>query len=243
MYDGPGAPARPRRVIGFDVAVEVLAGPMDTNWYQIRYQATTGYVRAGDLRQGSAATTLAAVNLRAQPGTEHPVMTTIPAQAAVTITAGPVNTRWYAVEYAGQQGYVHRQYVARQGRGGPKHIVVDLSEQWVYAYDGAEEVYAVPTTTGKDGFRTPTGSFTVQRRYRAKSMQGSGNGESWYAANVPYILFFTERGHALHGAPWVPGRVFGSGQRRSHGCVNLPVMAAAWLFGWAEIGTTVEVRP
>ena len=93
-----------------------------------------------------------------------------------------------------------------------------------------------------DGFNTPVGTYTVLSKYRTKTMQGSANGETWYAENVPYVLFFTNRGHALHGAPWVPSNVFGSGIRRSHGCVNLPVDAAGWFYNWAPLGTTVQVR-
>jgi lipoprotein-anchoring transpeptidase ErfK/SrfK len=35
--------------------------------------------------------------------------------------------------------------------------------------------------------------------------------------------------------------MFGSGVRMSHGCINLPLGSAAWLYAWAPIGTPVTV--
>jgi lipoprotein-anchoring transpeptidase ErfK/SrfK len=45
---------------------------------------------------------------------------------------------------------------------------------------------------------------------------------------------------ALHGAYW--HNLFGSGVRLSHGCINLPLDSAAWLYKWAPVGTTVVVH-
>jgi lipoprotein-anchoring transpeptidase ErfK/SrfK len=55
-------------------------------------------------------------------------------------------------------------------------------------------------------------------------------------------MYFTDRGHAIHGAPWVPDDVFGSGTRLSHGCAGLPVGNAEWFFNWTPVGTPVQVR-
>jgi lipoprotein-anchoring transpeptidase ErfK/SrfK len=243
MYEGPDVYSRIQRNIGAGVEVAVVAGPENTDWYKITYNGTTGYVRESDLRQNADAVTIAAAKLRTQPDTDHDVLATIPSKSAVTITRGPVNKTWYEIVYDGQTGYVSATVLARQGNGGAKLIVVDISDQWVYAYEGGEQIFAAPTSTGKAGFSTPTGTFAVERKYAAKAMRGSRNDESWYAPSVPYVMFFTDRGHALHGAPWLSRSVFGSGTRRSHGCVNLPVSAAAWFFDWAAIGTEVQVRP
>ncbi len=155
-----------------------------------------------------------------------------------------MNSVWYKVSYAGRTGYVHSAYLSRTGNGGTgsgKLIVVDISDQWVYAFEGGKQVFAAPTSTGKDGFNTPIGSFTVLTKLRTDTMRGNVNGETWYAENVPYVMYFTNRGHALHGAPWLANSVFGSGVRRSHGCVNLQVDAAAWFYNWTPIGTPVQV--
>jgi lipoprotein-anchoring transpeptidase ErfK/SrfK len=46
-------------------------------------------------------------------------------------------------------------------------------------------------------------------------------------------------GVALHGTYW--HNRFGTGARLSHGCINLPLRAASWLYDWAPMGTTVRV--
>ena len=121
---------------------------------------------------------------------------------------------------------------------GPLRVVVDLSQQMVYAYRGSTLVNSSLVNTGKAGFRTPTGTFYINSKYRYDDMRGREGGESWDVRNVPYAMYFTNRGHALHGAPW--SRTFGT--PRSHGCVNLPMGFAAWLYNNAPIGTRVVVQ-
>jgi lipoprotein-anchoring transpeptidase ErfK/SrfK len=123
---------------------------------------------------------------------------------------------------------------------GPKRIEVDLSEQWLTAYAGDEVVYDAPVSTGKDGFNTPTGSYKIYLKYRSQTMRGSLGGESWVVPDVPNVMYFNGS-VALHGAYW--HNLFGTGQRLSHGCVNLPLDAAAALYDWAPEGTPVIVRP
>ena len=192
---------------------------------------------------GAKATTTAALNLRTAAETTYGVLEVIPAGAQVTILSGPFNRSWYKVRYVGRTGYVQGTYLAGDGNGSAKLLIVDISDQWAYAYEDGIQVFAAPTSTGKDGFHTPTGTFTILLKYHTKTLQGRANGESWYQENVPYVLFYTNRGHALHSAPWLAPSVFGSGERRSHGCVNLPVDAAGWFYTWAPVGTTVQVRP
>ena len=56
---------------------------------------------------------------------------------------------------------------------------------------------------------------------------------------VPASMLFREGGYYLHGAYWHNN--FGI-SRGSHGCVNLPVYFAWWLFSWARIGTEVWIH-
>ena len=56
--------------------------------------------------------------------------------------------------------------------------------------------------------------------------------------NVPNVMYING-GVALHGTYW--HNRFGTGARLSHGCVNLPLRAAGWLYDWAPMGTTVRV--
>jgi lipoprotein-anchoring transpeptidase ErfK/SrfK len=55
--------------------------------------------------------------------------------------------------------------------------------------------------------------------------------------DVPSVLYFTNRGHALHGTYWHNN----FGVPMSHGCVNLPLDVAAWLYNRAPVGTLVLI--
>jgi lipoprotein-anchoring transpeptidase ErfK/SrfK len=72
-------------------------------------------------------------------------------------------------------------------------------------------------------------------------MQGPlpGISEQMYdLPGVPWTMFFTKEGGAIHGAYWHDS----FGMRYSHGCVNLPVAKAKTLYDWADAGTRVYVR-
>ncbi len=60
---------------------------------------------------------------------------------------------------------------------------------------------------------------------------------NYYTPNVPNISYF-DGDEALHGAYWHHN----FGHRMSHGCVNMPLDAAALVYDWAPIGTEVWVH-
>jgi hypothetical protein len=121
---------------------------------------------------------------------------------------------------------------------GHKHIVVNLSHQWLYAFSGETLVYDAPISSGRDGFNTPTGSFAIYAKVPVQTMSGTIGGESYRVPNVPHAMYITGD-VAMHGTYW--HNKFGSGVRMSHGCINLSLGAAKWLYGWAPIGTPVRV--
>jgi hypothetical protein len=120
-----------------------------------------------------------------------------------------------------------------------RRIEVSLSSQWLTAYEDELPVYRAPVATGRDGFNTPTGSFAIYDKLPVQTMTGSAGEESWYVPDVPWVQYVVG-GVALHGTYW--HNQFGTGYRLSHGCINLSMDDAEWLFGWADIGTTVVVR-
>jgi len=121
---------------------------------------------------------------------------------------------------------------------GPRSIEVSIGKQHLYAYDGDILVFDAPVSTGKDRFETPIGSFAVTVKQPLRTMRGAEQGERWVVPDVPHVMYFF-RDFALHGAYW--HNQFGTGERRSHGCVNLPLDAAAWLYTWAPVGTPVTI--
>ena len=117
-------------------------------------------------------------------------------------------------------------------------VDVDLTAQQLVAYEGDTPVFRAPVATGKDGFNTPTGTFAIYSKYTMETMTGSAGGETWYVPNIPWVQYIVG-GVAFHGTYWHDR--WGTGYRLSHGCVNLPLEAAAWLFDWAPVGTPVIV--
>ncbi|MDX1378970.1 MAG: L,D-transpeptidase, partial [Anaerolineales bacterium] len=70
-------------------------------------------------------------------------------------------------------------------------------------------------------------------KYRSNKMSGPG----YYLPDVPYIMYF-HGSYGLHGTYWHNN----FGTPMSHGCVNLTIEDAGWLYNWASIGTLVNVH-
>ncbi|HEY9651955.1 MAG TPA: L,D-transpeptidase, partial [Coleofasciculaceae cyanobacterium] len=111
-------------------------------------------------------------------------------------------------------------------------IQIDLKNQRLIAWEGGTQVYAVIISTGKKATPTRPGIFTVQSKHRTNRMRGTG----YDISDVPYVMYYSG-GYAIHGAYW--HRRFGTPV--SHGCVNVAVDHARWLFNWASVGTPVII--
>lgn len=112
-------------------------------------------------------------------------------------------------------------------------IEIDLSSQRLYAWEGNTQVYAIIVSTGKTSSPTPTGVFAIQTRHRYARMQG----EDYDVPDVPYTMYYSGN-YAIHGTYW--HHRFGTPV--SHGCVNVAVDHARWLYDWATVGTPVVVQ-
>lgn len=109
---------------------------------------------------------------------------------------------------------------------GARWVHVDLREQVLTAYEGDHPVFATLVSTGKPGFETRAGTYQVWLKVKHGRMRGSR--EPYDVEEVPSVLFF-HGSEALHGTFWHSG----FGAPLSHGCVNLSVSDASWLFDWA----------
>jgi lipoprotein-anchoring transpeptidase ErfK/SrfK len=130
-----------------------------------------------------------------------------------------------------------QQWVAQEistlRQSGDRWIEVNVSTQRLIAWEGNTPVYAVIVSTGTDEHPTITGSFEVQHKFRETRMQG----DDYDVPDVPYTMYYYG-GYAIHGAYWHNN----FGTPVSHGCVNVAVDHARWLFSWATIGTPVVVH-
>ncbi len=116
-------------------------------------------------------------------------------------------------------------------------IDVDLSSQTLTAYEGDTAVFTTKVSSGLPGFPTVTGQFRIWYRTTSQTMDGRRLGYDYYLENVPHVMYFFED-YAIHGAYWHNN----FGQPMSHGCVNVSLPDAKWLYEFATLGTVVNVH-
>lgn len=135
---------------------------------------------------------------------------------------------------------------------GAKWIEIDIARQELFAYQGQTLISTSLVSTGLEPNPTELGLFRVRLKYLEQDMQGFtdatgevlGTGDAppgtipYAVEAVPHVMYFNMDAEALHGAYWHNN----FGQKMSHGCVNLPLDFAAWLYGWAPLGTSVWVH-
>ena len=130
---------------------------------------------------------------------------------------------------------------------GERWVDVNLSREWATAAEGDTIVRGIPVTTGKPGFGTPTGLFTIFSRVYNETMDSATIGiprnsaEGYYLKDIYYTQYFADGGVALHTNYWQPGSVFGA-YPTSHGCVGMRQADAAFLWDFATFGTKVYVH-
>lgn len=102
-------------------------------------------------------------------------------------------------------------------------INIDKPTQTMTVSVNGETRYRWPVSTGASGYSTPTGNYTA---FRMEKMHYS---DEWDGAGMPHSIFFTTRGHAIHGSNHP-----GMGTPRSHGCVRLSLKNAETLYSLVE---------
>lgn len=204
------------------------------------------------------------LNVRSGPGTEYPSVLKIRTGAVLKV-AGSLEREghtWYRLafdewlrypERVDGESFVAGEYVRVFEDGGTKNIssgvaprttkriVVDRSEQKLYAYDGLELFMEEPISTGLELTPTPRGIFKIFKKTPSRYMQGpipEVSDQFYDLPGVPWNLYFTAEGAVIHGAYWHDH----FGEPWSHGCVNLPPQKAKELYEWADLGTEVVVR-
>jgi LysM repeat protein len=126
--------------------------------------------------------------------------------------------------------------------GGNKRIIIDLSDQHLYAYQGGQLVYSFLASTGRAGASTWPGEYRVQSKIPR------AYGSTWNIW-MPYWLGVYWAGsleNGIHALPVTPGgQVLWAeylGRPISFGCIVLGTEQARLLYNWAPIGTPVSIR-
>lgn len=115
-----------------------------------------------------------------------------------------------------------------------KRILIILSEQKLYAYDGDTLLASFLISSGVAAHPTVTGDFNVWIKLNSTRMTGDG----YDIPDVLWTMYFYND-YGIHAAYWHNN----FGVPMSHGCINMKTEEADWLFHWAEVGTPVKVIP
>ncbi len=119
-----------------------------------------------------------------------------------------------------------------------KEIHVFIEEQVLVAFENGEEIYSFDIVTGRDGKETFSGTYQIFRKHEEYTSKT-------YGSEMPYTMFFTEDGKAIHGTQMATLRSYLHSYLTesvgSQGCVGLTDDNAQALFEWAPLGTAVIV--
>jgi len=205
------------------------------------------------------------VNMRSGPGTNYPVVGRLRTGVVLKVEGTTIqkDRAWYKIIFDGDIRYPERVkgdwYVAvdptsvqslenigdeeltKDTASTTKRIVVDMSQEKLYAYDGDVLFMEELISTGHDATPTPAGTFSVFKKTPSRYMQGpilEVSDQYYDLPGVPWNLYFTQGGAVIHGAYWHDH----FGEEWSHGCVNLPPQKAKELYLWADVDTKVTVR-
>ena len=119
-----------------------------------------------------------------------------------------------------------KKQVAKKKPTAPPRLIISInkvSQKMTVALDG-DTIHRWKVSTGASGYETPSGNF---RPFR---MEREHYSKEWDDAPMPYSIFFTGEGHAVHGSYHIKSL----GRRASHGCVRLHPDNAAKLFALVQ---------
>lgn len=116
------------------------------------------------------------------------------------------------------------------------HLVIDKGLQTVSVYSNERLISKSNVSTGKEGYETPGGIFSILSKNRTHFSNIYAN------SPMPFMQRLTWSGIALHKSKSVPD------YPASHGCIRLPSAFASQLFKFTRNGaqvivTRLDVRP
>jgi lipoprotein-anchoring transpeptidase ErfK/SrfK len=144
--------------------------------------------------------------------------------------------------------FEHDEFKAINPRARDKRIVVDLGAQQLTCYEGDKVVLTSRVATGASftvgeevlDYSTPRGDFSAILKMPSRHMrapEAERDSSAWFdLPGVPWSTFFTYEGIAIHGTYWHNDY----GLPRSHGCVNVPIDVAKFVYFWTEPDTPYE---
>ncbi len=133
--------------------------------------------------------------------------------------------------------YPHQN--APEGVENGRWIEINLYEQTLSVYEDNQLRFATLVATGFEPYYTQPGLFQIRLKKEFETMTGafaSGKVDYYLLEDVPWTIYY-DGPRAIHGAYW---RAM-YGYEQSHGCVNLAIGDAHWVYEWAAEGDWVYV--
>jgi L,D-transpeptidase catalytic domain len=111
-----------------------------------------------------------------------------------------------------------REYTLEKARKHPSYILLNITEQWLGAYEFGRLVFSMPAATGIEGHLTPTGLFRVEAYHRrhTSSLYKTHKGDAQYPMDYA-IRFHVDKEQVSY---WIHARDL-PGRPASHGCVGV----------------------
>ena len=137
-----------------------------------------------------------------------------------------------------------------------QEVIVSISKQHMWDCDGGTTAYDNPVVTGMEMYAadlTPTGTYHIYGRQTDQTLAGHDSTGSW-SDPVSYWLPFLDNKYGTYGfhdATWRADSDFGTininnpytaASHGSHGCVEMSLASAKWLYNWAPVGTAVVIQ-
>lgn len=178
----------------------------------------------------------------AQSDLQMPTLTPTPTVTpSPTPTETPVFVEMSIVQDTATPERTYSYQSQSSSYAGNKYILVDISEQHMYVYEGDGLIWSWVASTGMNN-ATRTGVFAVQSRI------ANAYGATWNIWMPNWLGIYWAGGleNGIHALPILPnGATLWAGylgRPVSYGCVVLGSYEAGLLYDWAEIGTPVEIR-
>jgi len=171
----------------------------------------------------------------------------------VDVIEGPDGRPWYRIQepwgqlYYNVPGVVMRliqdeelQPISPKVPAEDKRIEVSITSQELIAYEKDVVIFKTKVSTGlsppvPEGaipWATPLGKLDITSKMPSQHM-GNGNitsdVEAYELAGVPWVCYFHVNGNATHGTYWHAN----FGNPMSHGCINMRIEDARWVFLWS----------
>jgi hypothetical protein len=132
-----------------------------------------------------------------------------------------------------------------------QNLIVSISQRHLWACSGSTIAYQSAVITGMENLPadlTPVGTYHIYAKYTDRYLTGHDSTGSWN----DYVYYWMPWLHnqygnyGFHDATWRTPGDFGNispySSQASHGCVELPLATAKWVYDWAVIGTPVTIE-